>query len=82
MIDNWSFASAMVKFALYPSHSISSRRTRTQKEWNVDMTISFAAFLPTSCATRSRISSAAFFVNVTARILAGDTLWSTKCATR
>jgi hypothetical protein len=43
------------------------RRIRTQVEWNVD-THMFTARRPTSPATRSRISAAALFVKVMARI--------------
>ena len=61
----------------------SRRRIRTQAEWNV-LTHIFLATGPTRAATRSRISSAALFVNVMARIRIGftpcsPTRWAMRC---
>ncbi len=53
-----------------PSVFASRRRIRTQAEWKVD-THMVRARSPTSSATRSRISAAALFVNVIARICPG-----------
>ena len=49
----------------------SRRSIRAHIEWNVRIHIPPAAPEPTSCSTRSRISRAALFVNVIARICAG-----------
>ena len=51
---------------------MSRRRMRTHAEWNVDTHI-FLATGPTSASTRWRISSAALFVNVIARMRNGLT---------
>ena len=69
----------MVKLDFQPSRSMSPRRMRTHKAWNVD-TVSFLDTASSfNCpAARSRISPAALLVNVTARIF--DAL--TPCATR
>ena len=60
----------MEKFDDISSVLASRRRIRTHIEWNVDTHMAFAR-LPTSAATRSRISAAALLVNVIAMIFAG-----------
>ena len=65
----------MEKFFASPNRSMSARRMRTHAEWNVDTHMSRARF-PTSSSTRSRISAAALFVNVIARI---DPGWTPRC---
>lgn len=62
----------MEKLDDMPSVFASRRRIRTHIEWNVDTHIAFAR-LPTSAATRSRISAAALLVNVIAMISPGCT---------
>lgn len=54
-----------------PNRSASRRRIRTHAEWNVEIHMPSAA-CPTSAWTRSRISAAALFVNVIARICDGQ----------
>ena len=49
---------------------MSRRRIRTQTEWNVESQMPVAS-APSSFSTRSRISPAALFVNVTARMPSG-----------
>ena len=53
--------------------SMSRRRTRTQKEWNVEMTGLAMLSPPTSFSTRSAISAAALLVKVIARMDSGIT---------
>ncbi len=53
--------------------SISRRSTRTQNEWNVEITGLAMLSPPTSFSTRSAISDAALLVKVTARIDSGIT---------
>ena len=55
------------------SASMSRRRTRTQNEWNVEITGLAMLRPPTSFSTRSAISLAALLVKVTARIDSGIT---------
>ena len=55
-----------------PKRSISARRIRTQAEWKVETHINVAR-LPTSSATRSRISAAALLVKVMANTAPGCT---------
>ncbi len=77
-----SLESYMVKFFLYPSStSISLRKNLAQNAWNVFSQTSFA-LLPIMRSTRSRISAAALFVNVIAKILYGATPSSNKLAIR
>ena len=57
----------MEKVDFRPTLAASRRSTRTQKEWKVEIDIDLAES-PTSSTTRSRISAAALFVNVIARI--------------
>ena len=49
---------------------MSRRRIRTHSEWKVDSQTPVAS-APSSFSTRSRISPAALFVNVTARMHSG-----------
>ena len=60
----------MVNDFVNPNCSASRRRIRTHAEWNVEIHMPCARS-PTSCVTRSRISPAALFVNVIARIWLG-----------
>ncbi len=53
--------------------SISRRSTRTQNEWNVEITGLAILSPPTSFSTRSAISAAALLVKVMARIASGIT---------
>ena len=62
----------MEKVLEKPSFLASARRMRTQAEWNV-MTHMARARLPTTAATRSRISAAALLVKVMARTSPGCT---------
>ena len=55
-----------------PRWAASRRRMRTQAEWNVETHIALLR-VPTSDATRSRISPAALLVKVIARICPGRT---------
>ena len=57
----------MEKFVFSPSVVASRRRIRTHSEWNVEIHMD-RADSPTSSTIRSRISAAALFVNVMARI--------------
>ncbi len=59
-----------------------SRRTSRQKAWKVPTKSALARSLPTSAATRSRISRAARFVKVTASTLSGGTPRSSSQAMR
>ena len=52
---------------------MSRRRTRTQKEWKVEMTGLAIESPPTSLSTRSTISAAALLVKVIARMDSGIT---------
>src|SRR5213593_1878614 len=63
-----------------------SRRMRAQSEWNVEM-VGRSVLVPTDSrgtnwATRSFISRAALLVYVTARMFAGETPCSMRCARR
>ena len=60
----------MVKLFEKPSASAFARRMRTHMLWNVETHMPWAA-VPTRPARRSRISAAALFVNVMARISHG-----------
>ena len=64
---------------------MSSLRMRTHKEWKVLTMIWRAAFRSTIWPTRSLISRAALFVNVTARMLFGlmplSTMWAMRQVT-
>ena len=55
------------------SASMSRRSTRTQNEWNVEITGLAIESPPTSLSTRSTISAAALLVKVTARMDSGIT---------
>ena len=55
--------------------SMKRRKMRTQLEWKVATQIASAP-LSTSASTRLRISAAALFVKVMARIFHGDTFFS------
>ena len=55
----------MTKSRDSPMCGASRRSSRAQSEWNVDSQTPFASS-PSSDSTRSRISPAALFVNVTA----------------
>ena len=61
-----------MKFERYPSRSASARSMRPQAEWNVRIQIA-RAIGPSMFIERSRISPAALFVNVIARISFGLT---------
>ncbi len=60
----------MVKFCVKPNASASRRRMRTHAEWKVEIHMPSDAS-PSSDSTRSRISAAALFVKVMARIWLG-----------
>ena len=64
----------MVKLRVKPRRSASARRMRTHMLWNVDTHMPRQRG-PTRPARRSRISAAALFVNVMARISQGATPW-------
>ncbi len=61
-----------MKFDRYPSRSASRRRMRPHAAWKVRIQIA-RAVRPSMCSRRSRISPAALFVNVIARISFGFT---------
>src|SRR5262245_11819142 len=72
----------MVKLVLYPSRGASRRRMRPHAEWKVRIQIERAT-PPSMSSSRSRISPAALFVNVIARISCGLTPTAlSRCATR
>ena len=72
----------MVNALVKPRRSASARSMRTHMLWNVDTHMPRAAG-PTSAPRRSRISAAALFVNVIARIRHGATsLFSMRFAMR
>jgi len=62
----------MVKFGPNPKAAASRRSSRAESEWKVPIHSPFG-FAPSSVATRERISPAALFVNVTAKIRWGAT---------
>src|SRR5262245_14134839 len=73
----------MVKLVLYPSRGASRRRMRPHAEWKVRIQIERAT-PPSMSSSRSRISPAALFVKVIARISCGLTpialiRWATRC---
>ena len=55
-----------------PNCSASRRRMRTHAEWNVEIHMPCARVADRAAATRSRISPAALFVKVIARIWLGQ----------
>ena len=61
----------MTKSRDRPIAGASRRRSRAHSEWNVDSHI-LPQSEPSNDSTRVRISSAALFVNVTARISCGS----------
>lgn len=61
---------AIVNARLYPICSMSRRKIRTHRAWNVETQTS-CADSPNSLPTRSRISRAALFVNVIAKTFQG-----------
>ena len=72
--EAWSVASYIVKSLFRPQSSLSMslRRNRAQHPWNVPR---LTGASPASAATLSRISLAALFVKVIARIWLGQTPW-------
>src|SRR5690606_29632837 len=69
--DNWSVVSRIEKLLEKPSLSISRRRIRTHIEWKVETHMRSPVPWPSRPSIRLRISRAALFVNVIARILEG-----------
>ena len=79
----WSESSYIVKLRGTPICSPSIRKIREQTAWKVPSVMSRPRSSPTRVKTRSRISRAALFVNVTARMRRGRTFLSrTKYAMR
>ena len=82
----------MTKFRLYPSFSMCCRKMRTQSEWKVQMVGRVSELdaesdelreaFGTSFLTRSCISRAALFVNVTPSMCPGAIPRSIRCAIR
>ena len=68
---SWSDASQIVNLRGRPSTAPCSRRTRAQNAWKVPTVTSLRPRSRQRASTRSRISPAALFVKVTARMLAG-----------
>ena len=71
-VASWSEESQIVKRRASPSTWPCSRSALAQNAWKVPTVTPFAAS-PASASSRSRISPAALFVNVTARIAAAST---------
>ena len=72
----------MTKSRARPSAGASRRNSRAESAWNVDSQMCRQSS-PTSRSTRSRISSEALFVKVTARISYGAAFFSVmRCAIR
>jgi len=78
----WSEESQIENRPGNPMRVPCARNARRQNAWKVPMVSSAAFFFPTSEATRSFISPAALFVNVTARTRSAGTPLRSRCAMR
>ena len=78
---NMRMMTSMANFSGRPTRVGNCRRIRAPREWKVE-TVSARIDFPTTLAIRSRISAAARFVKVTARIRRGSTPRSSRWTIR